>query len=491
MKRRSSLYVKMLVGYILFAVLAFCLVNFYSAKMIDRLLISQKTDDIYTQAYSLSSYYDKNAMQDDEEDDSRQKILDYFRIFAEANNAHVWFVDVNGDVQLDSDWTVISDSYPTSFSVTDFPDGHSIVGNYLPGEFTDEGEESITVYVPLTKYYRVYGYIVISVPTSSTYSLSSYLQNIVYVTVLIVILLSLILLIVFTFTVYIPLRKVIVLADEYANGNFKPRPQVKTRDEMGYLAATLGFMAQQIEEAGEGQRKLVSNISHDFRSPLTSIKGYLEAILDGTIPKEMEPKYLNIVLDETQRLTKLSSNLLTLNTVGDNGTYLDMTEFDINHIIRKVASTFEGTCNKRNIHFDLIFSNVSLLVYADKDKIQQVLYNLVDNAIKFSPDGSIIMIETMDKRDKAFISVKDSGIGIEKDELGKIFNRFYKSDTSRGKDKKGTGLGLAITKEIITAHHESIDVISTPGVGTKFTFRLPLSRDWNDPADTIEFTEND
>jgi signal transduction histidine kinase len=223
------------------------------------------------------------------------------------------------------------------------------------------------------------------------------------------------------------------------------------------------------------QQTFLSNISHDFRSPLTSIKGYLEAMEDGTIPPEMASKYIQIVLFETERLTKLTNNILTLNDLDPKSARLNQTDFDIHGIIRHTIETFEGTCKSRKISFKLKFESKELVVHADMERIQQVIYNLVDNAIKFSPTDSTIFISTNTKGEKAFISVKDSGCGISRDNISKIWDRFYKSDSSRGRDKKGSGLGLAIVKEVINAHGEHIDVISTEGVGTEFIFSLRLA----------------
>ena len=146
--------------------------------------------------------------------------------------------------------------------------------------------------------------------------------------------------------------------------------------------------------------------------------------------------------------------------------------FNINDTITQTAATFEGICSSRQIRLELLLSGHELYVRADMEQIQQVLYNLLDNAIKFSEDNSSIQIETSVKNDKAFVSVKDHGTGIPKDSLPKIWDRFYKIDASRGKDRKGTGLGLAIVKEIINAHNQHIDVVSTEGVGTEFIFTL-------------------
>ena len=154
---------------------------------------------------------------------------------------------------------------------------------------------------------------------------------------------------------------------------------------------------------------------------------------------------------------------------------LDRTDFDLNQVIRNTAASFEGTCKKKTIAIELVLTGDTMYVNADMGKIQQVFYNLLDNAIKFSHQDSVIKIETNEKTNKIYVSVKDSGIGIPKDDLKLIWDRFYKSDASRGKDKKGTGLGLSITREIIHAHGEHINVISTEGVGSEFIFSLTKS----------------
>ena len=242
--------------------------------------------------------------------------------------------------------------------------------------------------------------------------------------------------------------------------------------QMGYLANTLNYMSSELNKMEEYQHSFIANVSHDFRSPLTSIKGYLEAIKDGTIPPELYDKYLGILISETERLNKLTQGMLTLNSLDSKG-FLTRSNFDINRVIKDTAATFEGTCNAKDIVLDLTFAADIQMVYADLGKIQQVLYNLIDNAIKFSRENSVIYIQTSLKYEKVFVSVKDTGIGIPKESIKKIWDRFYKSDLSRGKDKKGTGLGLAIVKEIIQAHGENIDVISTQGVGSEFIFTLP------------------
>jgi len=332
----------------------------------------------------------------------------------------------------------------------------------------------LSVSAPITGNYNTYGYVLIHLPISEINQSQNGILSILYITSAVLFGLSLIILLVFTQTVYLPLRKITVGANEYAAGNLDYRIDVKTHDEMGYLSDTLNYMSDELNKMEEYQKNFIANVSHDFRSPLTSIKGYLEAILDGTIPAEMYEKYLSRVISETERLHKLTESMLTLNSLDARG-YLSRTNFDINRVIKDTAASFEGTCESKNVSFDLTFSDDIQMVFADLGKIQQVMYNLIDNAIKFSHHDSTIYIQASGRYEKIFVSVKDTGIGIPKDSLKKIWERFYKTDLSRGKDKKGTGLGLSIVKEIIQAHGENIDVVSTEGVGTEFIFSLPRS----------------
>lgn len=259
-------------------------------------------------------------------------------------------------------------------------------------------------------------------------------MNIVFYTIEFVFLTALFLLLLFAHGFYRPLHRLTIVSESYAKGNFEPRTQIHRNDELGYLANTMDYMANELDTLEEDQRKFISNVSHDFRSPLTSIKGYIEAMLDGTIPPELQNKYLNIILFETERLTKLTQGILDLNRFGQHrGMMLDLTDFDINRMIKTTILTFEGTCSAKGLSFDLVLTGQKLYVHGDMSKIQQVLYNLIDNATKFSHNDASIKIETSIKNEKVLISVKDSGIGIPAESIKKIWDRFYKTDLSRGK----------------------------------------------------------
>ena len=311
---------------------------------------------------------------------------------------------------------------------------------------------------------------------SDLYQSRSSLLWIIQLLFVVTYLLVAVLFIFYSFHVRKPLHEITKGASEFANGNLSYQIPVDSENELGYLAKNLNYMADKLNRNGEYQRQFISNISHDFRSPLTSIKGYVEAMIDGTIPVEMQEKYLKIISYEAERLEKLTRGLLTLNELDIQKRMLNIQSFDINQVIKSTAASFEGTCTTRQILLELVLSGKELYARADVEQIQQVLYNLLSNAIKFSPDHSTITIETTEKNDKIFVSVKDHGIGIPKSSINKIWERFYKIDRSRGKDQKGTGLGLAIVKEIISAHGQHINVISTEGIGTEFIFTLEKAK---------------
>ena len=385
-------------------------------------------------------------------------------------DASVWIVNPSGLIVLNSSESLDIENPVTipNFNPTITGNSFYTVGNFF-GMFH---EDMISAFAPITAQYKVKGYVVIHASMSELEASCNNLLNISYLTLVILFLLSLIILLFFTELVYLPLRKITHATEQYAIGNFRYEFQVDSEDEIGYLAASLQYMASEVAKSEDNQKQLVANISHDFRSPLTSMRGYLEAMQDGTIPPELHEKYIGVVLNETDRLTKLTNSLLTLNNLNTKGMILDRTDFDINPIIKNTAASFEGTCRNKLITIELVLTDEKMFVNADVVKIQQVLYNLVDNAIKFSHKNSSIKIETIEKSNKLLVSVKDNGIGIPKDNIKQIWDRFYKTDLSRGKDKKGTGLGLSITKEIIHSHNENINVISTEGVGTEFIFTL-------------------
>ena len=472
---RKTLYLKFLLAYLIFGFFGFIVVATFGSSMTQEHMKREKADSLYKEATLIANTYAADLYSNEVDLETVNTQMDSLSLYLDAV---IWIINPSGRMILDTD-SPIDVGTPRiveNFNATDFAGSYYTVGNF----YESFDEDMLSVFAPITSNFKVSGYVVIHTSMEDLRVTSEGILSITYIILVILFLLSLIILIFFTEMVYLPLRKITEATEQYAAGNMHYEIQVDSEDEMGYLAATLSYMANEIARSEDNQKKFIANVSHDFRSPLTSIHGYLEAMLDGTIPPEMYEKYLHIVLNETDRLTKLTNSLLTLNNLNTRGMVLEKTDFDLNTVIRDTAATFEGTCQQKRIAIELVLTGDQLYVNADMGKIQQVLYNLLDNAIKFSHNDSVIKIETTEKNTKVFISVKDSGIGIPKDSLKLIWDRFYKTDLSRGKDKKGTGLGLSITKEIIQAHNENINVISTEGEGTEFIFSLPLSDEDDD-----------
>ncbi len=460
---KISLYWKFILAYIIFGITAFIAIATLSSKLTDIYLLKSGSSTLYDEANLIASSYSAVYSGKDLKLSEAYPQLKAVSTFLQVQ---IWVVDKDGKIIVDSENAMI-DRVIADFDPTVAGNKSYITGNYF-GTFP---YKVLSVYAPIVGNYKTYGYVVIHRPMTIVEQNRNEILNIVYITFVIVFLLSTVILVVFQLVVFNPLKAITEATKQYAAGNLHYTLKVVSNDEIGYLAATLNYMSDEISKTEDYQRSFITNISHDFRSPLTSIKGYLGAMLDGTIPPELYKNYISRVLGETERLTKLTNGILTLNSM-DAKNRLTRTNFHIDEVIKNIAESFEVQCNSKNITFELTFQEDIPEVFAEQSKIEQVLYNLIDNAIKFSNDNSKIFISVYSKHDSVFISVKDTGIGISKKDIGKIFDRFYKSDTSRGKDKKGTGLGLAIAKEIIQAHGENIDVISTEGAGTEFIFSL-------------------
>ncbi|MDE6200911.1 MAG: HAMP domain-containing histidine kinase [Clostridiales bacterium] len=223
------------------------------------------------------------------------------------------------------------------------------------------------------------------------------------------------------------------------------------------------------------RKTFVANASHELRTPLTSVQGFLQAVLDGTANEEDKEKYLKIALSETKRLNALITSMLDLSRLDSGKNPLVRTKFDINDIINEVAAKFEPALIKKALQANVEFSRDTCYVFADKDKIVQVITNLLDNAIKYSPAYSRIILTTSIHENKVYVTVRDFGYGISKKDQMLIWDTFYMTDKSRSPVKtKGSGLGLSIVKKIIDEHGEVVWVESSRGTGATFIFTLTL-----------------
>lgn len=454
---------------------AICLIAVFTALtlgsfFIEKNEISEASEALYREASSLSS---GDASLTFSKAIDMKEIYSALRTMASAEQTTILIFNTEGSLIIDTDKTQTADAG----RIDDF-DYASFSGRYTIGTFYGHFDtDHLTAISPIIRNMKVVGYLTVSKPLSLITRGAEGMMQTMLLLVIIALALAGLLIVLLIFSIIAPIRKIKAGADEIAGGHLDCRINILLKDELGQVADSLNHMAAQLQKSGEYQRTFISNVSHDFRSPLTSIKGFTEAMLDGTIPSELHPRYLKIIQAEAERLEKLTRSTLTLENLDrrlNHEQVLEIEDFDINHVIRDTAAVFEGSCRQKKISFSLSLYENGLAVRADREKIKQVLYNLIDNAVKFSENDAVIYLETNIKKGKCEVSVKDEGCGIPSENLGKIWDRFYKSDPSRGKDKKGTGLGLSIVHEIILAHDEAVTVSSTPDVGTTFCFTLPL-----------------
>lgn len=467
---RRTLYWKFIFAYMVLALLSLLVVTTLGRQLVLNRLVKTAADTMYTEAVQIANtrgvryFYDSTDLQEGYEN---------LQVIAAANEATIRVIATDGTEIINTD-RPMNPKNPyviSSFNYAAFGPGVYEISDFY-GEYT---EEHLNVICPVTSGVRIRGYVAICSLLTDIRADVSAMVRIMMIVAAVNFGLSFLILLFFALTTYKPMLSIMAGAKEFASGNLRHKINVTSHDEMGYLADTLNLMAGELRKNNDYQKNFISNISHDFRSPLTSIKGFSEAMLDGTIPPEMHDRYLGIIVQETERLNKLTTRILELNSIDREKTSLNISAFDINAMLKSTAAVFEGSCRKKKISINLVLTGTELFVRGDQEKIEQVIYNLLDNAVKFSNRNSEIKVETTVQRGKCAVSVKDEGCGIPRDDLTRIWDRFYKSDASRGRDRQGTGLGLSIVKEIISAHGQTISVVSTENVGTEFIFTLEMA----------------
>ncbi len=283
------------------------------------------------------------------------------------------------------------------------------------------------------------------------------------------------------------LKSINQAAKNIASGNFKSRVHVTSKDEIGQLGATFNYMAEALQQLDDTHTSFIANVSHELRTPMTTISGFIENVLNGTIPKERAGEYLNIALSESKRLARLVTDMLDISKMSLGQFSVDMKPFDLAEMIRLTIIQFESRIEEKNLDVTVDFSSEHVNVIADRDSISRVVTNLMDNAVKFSDPASHLDIKVFTKGGKAYTAVSNEGFGIEPEDLPHVFDRFFKTDKSRN-DKKGTGLGLYLVQNLLAIHGQKIVVNSVdisdeeydgnlnhPAKRTTFIFSLELA----------------
>lgn len=280
----------------------------------------------------------------------------------------------------------------------------------------------------------------------------------------------------FTYNMMRPLRDMAAAARCFGAGDFSHRVPVTSQDEIGQLAVAFNNMAASLASSEGTRRSFIANVSHELKTPMTTIAGFIDGILDGTIPAEQQNHYLKIVSDEVKRLSRLVKTMLDLSRIDNGELHMNVQRFDLTATVLKALLTFEKKIDEKHIEVTGLEDAQSQFVDGDPDMIHQVVYNLIENAVKFVNENGYIELHVEERPDRNVVRIKNSGQGIPADEIGMIFEKFYKTDKSRSKDRLGMGLGLYIVKTIVKQHGGDITVSSVEGEYCQFEFWIPKQK---------------
>lgn len=396
---------------------------------------------------------------------------------SKSTDSHIFVTDYSGLIVSSSEVAVIS------------PNVGKRISSEIMGELWKKGEiHSMTtlgrfygddpcyvVALPVVSFDTVVGYVFVASNWASIIGTWNTTTSMFIITSVAVLLVAVLLSYLNSKRQTEPLMEMAIAARRFARGDFSVRVTDQGRqDEIGALTESFNIMADSLEKAEQRRSEFIANISHELKTPMTAISGFADGILDGTIPKDQQDKYLQTISSETKRLARLVREMLQVSRTETVDTKALLSgSFDLTEVIGRTLLTFEDKINAKNLDVDVNLPDDSIIVRGDEDSFTQVVYNLLDNAVKFADSGSVLSIMLWKKDGKAYVSVKNRGECIAQDELPFIFDRFRKTDKSRSKDRDGVGLGLSIVKAILINHEEDISVTSKDGY-TEFIFTAKL-----------------
>ncbi len=399
-------------------------------------------------------------------------------IISQVTDADVIVCDERGYIVLCSDaltgcdhqgWQLNGDYLQTVLRGGSYS-GTGYIRNLYP-------DERHVVSVPIVNGNHTKGIVIVSSPTAATNLVLNRISNIFLTASVFVVMMAVLAVTAFARRESRPLRDMARAANAFGHGNLKARVRIEEdySEEMEELAIAFNNMALSLQKSEYQRQEFVANVSHELKTPMTTISGYIDGILDGTIPPERRDHYLHIVSDETKRLSRLVRSMLDISQLQKEEGIPDEKKmhFDLEECAGQVLITFEKKINDKGLDVDVDFPEYPVYTIANRDYITQVIYNLLDNAVKFCPQGGTLGLKIREGSSKAYVTVSNDGETIPADELPLVFDRFHKLDKSRSQNRDGWGLGLYIVKTIVCSHGENISVSSKDGK-TEFTFTMPL-----------------
>ena len=352
-------------------------------------------------------------------------------------------------------------------------------GDTATGKIPDLYEEvRYVVASPITDFVSGHnlGIVIASAPTHSTAAIMARISNIFMVVSLLVVLISVVVMIILVRRQSDPLRQMAQVARTFGHGDLDARVRLTDdyAEEVEELALAFNNMAQELQKSEYQRKEFVANVSHELKTPMTTISGYVDGILDGTIPEQRHRYYLQIVSDETKRLSRLVRSMLDISRMEDGSVPEEKkSRFDMEETLGQVLITFEKKITDKNLNVDVDMPAHPVFTHACEDYVTQVIYNLIDNAVKFCPQEGTLGLKIQQGGGKVYVTVSNGGETIPTEELPLVFDRFHKIDKSRSQNRDGWGLGLYIVKTLVSSHGENISVTSRDGK-TAFTFTMPL-----------------
>lgn len=397
--------------------------------------------------------------------------------FSNAVNAQISLVDLNGNTIICSDETICTHVDKTINS--------SIISKVLEkGSYEEIGylgslfeEPYYTVAMPIYTMINPapVGIIVASASASGLKNLLSEILKTYMACAIMITVISFGLIYILTNKLVNPIRTMVVATETFSKGDFSVRVPKSSNDEIGKLALAFNNMASSLSVLETTRRSFIANVSHELRTPMTTISGFIDGVLDGTIPEEKHDYYLRIISGEIKRLARLVHSMLNLARIEAGELSINPQAFDITKLVCDSIFTFEQKIDDKKVTVEGLEVG-KIMVCADTDMIHQVLYNLIENAVKFVNENGTISFKYRVDGAKTYISVKNTGAGIAKEDLPKVFERFYKADKSRSADIKSVGLGLHIVRSIVDLHSCDIVVKSIQNQYCEFEFWLPSAK---------------
>ncbi|MCI6692610.1 MULTISPECIES: sensor histidine kinase [unclassified Clostridium] len=467
MKRKSVIY-KLLITFSSITTVILVLIGIFLSMIINRQYLSEKRELIENYIGIIEESTSKFINNNDEV--GYKDLINTMKIIKLSVNMDSIVVDSQGYVYEVSDEKLLYLKY-RKIDIKDSDLSLLKENKLIEKDFINESNKKVKV-----DYYPLFGNgsfngIIILIPNNTDISFPN-LYAVIWISVLIAVIFSDIIAYYFAKKILInPLSEINNAAKKLAKGEVEKRVYIESYDEIGELADSFNMMAESLEKVDLARREFISNVSHELRSPITSIKGFITGIIDGVIPKDRENYYLNIVNDEVSRLSRLVADLLDISSMESGKFKMNIDKIDINEIITLCILNLQGKIEEKKMNVEVIFADNHQYCFADRDRIIQVIINLIENAIKYGNEGGKIQIETYAKGDKVFTSIFNTGENISKEDINKIWERFYKVDKSRT-NKISTGLGLSIVRLILTQHKQDIWINNIPDKGVKFTFTL-------------------